>query len=590
MKKFKIYLSFLAVFALLFTSCSKEENSGMNDDSGKATLSFGAIVQDLAGKTTDKQSDIGDLPECTNDVPAYVEIVLMQGNNSIVGSIADPYRVDLVAGQIFTEEDAALELEPGNYSLEHFSVYNAEGDLIWLAPKGGVLAEFVDNPLPLNIDLGAGVKKYVDVSVICYDDRDVNQYGYLFFELDTNEAFEFCFFANYCTPEGRHFPARYAVDISIDGTTLYNDVVNNVGRNSDGDLFADALCFALPNLDAYADNEEYIDYTLTLLDWTEEDDAYGDVTQMVITGSLSRAEIMANFDGANNVEYHHVRFGCGDDDGGNGGETPVDSDNDGVIDSLDTCPNTPAGTEVYQTGDRAGCEIEATETDTDEDGIPDEEDNCPQTANANQTDSDNDGVGDACDNCPQTSNANQIDSDNDGIGDACEETIIDTDEDGIPDEEDNCPNTPNPLQEDSDNDGIGDACEAPVTCSIGAPNAGCMVVYSSGTTEWVTITEPEGFPQPLFLNELGETNNVASMTAFINNGNVVVQINMDEGFDLDDYVVEVSDDNDNTIDVCKADSDVAPPTGDDPDATVVFENSTVSYPFYVRIKANVCAE
>ena len=34
--------------------------------------------------------------------------------------------------------------------------------------------------------------------------------------------------------------------------------------------------------------------------------------------------------------------------------------------------------------------------DTDNDGIPDSEDNCPNTANANQTDTNNNGIGDAC--------------------------------------------------------------------------------------------------------------------------------------------------------------------------------------------------
>lgn len=400
MKKLNFYLSFIAVLALLFTSCSKDEESGGNLDSENATLSFGAIVQDLANKSANKQSDIGDLPACTDDSPAYVEIVLMQGDNEVVGSVAEPFQVNLVAGQVFTEEVPELELEPGTYSLEHFAVYNDGGDLIWLAPKGGVLAEFVDNALPLDINLGAGVKKYVDVSVICYDDRDVNQYGYMFFELDANRAFEYCFFANYCTPEGRHFPARYSVDISIDGNTIYSGVENTTGTNEDGDFYADPLCFALPDLEEYGDNEEYIDYTITLLDW---DDAYGDVEQMVITGSLSRAEIMANLnDDGETVEYDHLRFGCGDDNG----ETPVDSDNDGVVDSIDECPNTAAGVDV----DEVGCPIE--ETDSDNDGVVDSIDECPNTPAGvdvdevgcplEETDSDNDGVVDSIDECPNT--------------------------------------------------------------------------------------------------------------------------------------------------------------------------------------------
>lgn len=310
MKTFKTYLSFLAIFAMLFTSCSKDEDTAMNPESEKASLSFGALVEDLTNQSTNKQSNdvIGDLPVCTDDTAAYVEIVLMQGDTEIVGTEAEPFRVDLVAGQLFTKEVSELELVPGSYSLEHFAVYNAEGTLIWLAPRvDGDLAQFVDNALPLNINLGAGVKKYVDVSVICYDDRDVNQYGYQFFELDLNRAFEYCFFANYCTPEGRHFPASYSVDISIDGNVIYSGEVNTTGTNADGDFYAEPLCFALPDLEEYADDEEYIDYTVTLLDW---EGAYGDVEPMEISGSLSRAEVMAKFDGTENVEYDHLRFGC----------------------------------------------------------------------------------------------------------------------------------------------------------------------------------------------------------------------------------------------------------------------------------------
>lgn len=327
MKNFKNYLAYLSVFALIFTSCSKEE-SGVDSTTEKATLSFGAIVADLANNSTNKQSDFGDLPECSDAAPSYVEIVLMQGDEYIVGEDA-PHRVNLVAGQVFTEEDAVLELDPGQYSLEHFAVYDASGNLTWIAPKGGMLAEFVDAPLPLNIDLGAGVKKYVDVSVLCYDDRDVNQYGYQFFEFDTTRAFEFCFFANYCTPDGRHYPARYSVEFSIEGTVIYEagENINNVGVNNFGDNYADPICFALPDLARFGDDVEYLDYTVTLLDWNGVYDA---PENMVITGSLSRNEVRANFDGANNVNYDHLRFGCEGTDNGSG-----DGDDNGSGDGDD---------------------------------------------------------------------------------------------------------------------------------------------------------------------------------------------------------------------------------------------------------------
>ena len=38
-------------------------------------------------------------------------------------------------------------------------------------------------------------------------------------------------------------------------------------------------------------------------------------------------------------------------------------------------------------------------------------------------DSDEDGIGDACDNCPNNPNANQADTDGDGIGDACQVSL-----------------------------------------------------------------------------------------------------------------------------------------------------------------------
>ena len=70
--------------------------------------------------------------------------------------------------------------------------------------------------------------------------------------------------------------------------------------------------------------------------------------------------------------------------------------------------------------------------DTDGDGVCDTVDNCPSHANPNQLDSDGDGVGDVCDNCPNTPNPDQLDSNGDGIGDACEAQglMCDADTDG----------------------------------------------------------------------------------------------------------------------------------------------------------------
>ena len=53
----------------------------------------------------------------------------------------------------------------------------------------------------------------------------------------------------------------------------------------------------------------------------------------------------------------------------------ADSDSDGVDDSIDQCPGTPAGTEV----DRKGCPKAKVSTDDDGDGVENDDDKCPGT-------------------------------------------------------------------------------------------------------------------------------------------------------------------------------------------------------------------
>ena len=141
-----------------------------------------------------------------------------------------------------------------------------------------------------------------------------------------------------------------------------------------------------------------------------------------------------------------------------------DIDGDGIVDSLDNCPNTANSNQRDSDSNGEGDVCE----DSDGDGVLDYKDVCPYIPNADQKDSDFDGVGDVCDdsdgdgiydpsdNCPATSNSDQSDIDGDGIGDVCDS---DTDGDGINNASDNCPTIANSDQADSDGDGIGDLCD-----------------------------------------------------------------------------------------------------------------------------------
>lgn len=135
------------------------------------------------------------------------------------------------------------------------------------------------------------------------------------------------------------------------------------------------------------------------------------------------------------------------------GGGPKDSDQDGVTDRLDACPQTPLEVAV----DARGCP-----RDDDGDGVPNYQDNCANTpagvpvgARGCPLDGDGDGVHDGADRCPNTPVGTDVDSS------GCP---LDSDGDGVPDRGDRCPNTPagttvddSGCPVDSDNDGVPDA-------------------------------------------------------------------------------------------------------------------------------------
>ncbi|MEO1201861.1 MAG: thrombospondin type 3 repeat-containing protein, partial [Pseudomonadota bacterium] len=116
---------------------------------------------------------------------------------------------------------------------------------------------------------------------------------------------------------------------------------------------------------------------------------------------------------------------------GERGPRLVDTDGDGVDDSIDRCPNTPLGATV----DATGCEI-----DSDGDGVVDSKDECPDTPRGTPVDergcpaadSDGDGVIDERDQCPNTPAGARVDAN------GCE---LDDDGDGVVNSRDRCPNT-----------------------------------------------------------------------------------------------------------------------------------------------------
>jgi outer membrane protein OmpA-like peptidoglycan-associated protein len=117
---------------------------------------------------------------------------------------------------------------------------------------------------------------------------------------------------------------------------------------------------------------------------------------------------------------------------------PIDSDGDGVWDGIDQCPDTPKGWPV----DAKGCPL-----DTDGDGVVDGKDKCPNTpkgctvnADGCPADADGDGVCDGVDQCPNTPKGCKVDA---------KGCPIDSDGDGVCDGIDQCPGTPSGVTVDA---------------------------------------------------------------------------------------------------------------------------------------------
>lgn len=308
MKTFQASLWFILVSLFLFFACSKDADHTISTDSEELIhLSLNLNILDLKKMAITKQ-EATNFPACSTDDPFYIEIILSQGDTELVGDPSEPFRIDLVSDQLFTKDVPEMKLPPGQYFLDYCAVYSESGSLLCMAPMAdSPMAVFSEATMPLSINLAAGSKPFPDIPVVCYDNRDLNQFGYALFDLQPVIMRQFCFFANYCSDNGRHYPAKYSVNITMGDKTLFSEEINKTGKEDHGTYFADPLCFTLPDVTSYDLDEEYIDFTLKLLAW---DEVYPLDQKVEIKGSLSRADIIANLSGQSNVAYEHFFFNC----------------------------------------------------------------------------------------------------------------------------------------------------------------------------------------------------------------------------------------------------------------------------------------
>ncbi|MCM8570531.1 hypothetical protein NE848_14140 [Gramella jeungdoensis] len=423
MKKLKISMSLLAIFALLLTSCSKEETASPLDDpnvQSSVDLTFGAMLNDLSNRAmATNKTHFGTIPDCSDTEPAYV--VLEISYDGQAPETEGPITVDILSDgdDYFTAFSELLKVPVADGSfvtvtLNSFRVFDSGDNVIWVAPKesDGNFDGYVDSALPISFDVEDGTKPYIDVEVLCFDRRMVNEYGYPFFDLIPGKLYPLCFFANFCpSPDGRHYVANYSIDLYYDDgdsrIQLYPNPEDDAQAvTDDSNNSADPVCLVVPESPFEDPTIDYLFYVITPLDWPNN---YGDIdnTPMAEVGlNWNEVEALLNDDGETN-EYLHIFIGCDD--------TPPPPDD---------CP-LPA------------------EEDSDGDCVPNDDDICP--GHDDNMHSDGDTIPDGCDNCPWDSNQDQLDTDGDDMGDVCDTCPFvapenDNDGDCKPNDDDPCPN------------------------------------------------------------------------------------------------------------------------------------------------------
>ncbi|UZH55557.1 hypothetical protein JRG66_01280 [Salinimicrobium tongyeongense] len=303
MKNLKLSIAWVAIFALIFTSCSKDEAGVVSDEPETVQLTFGALLNSF--NQQNRQSEA----ECRDGVdPAYVILGGTTSEDAEPGTY-ELFEVDLVNnnGSWETTYSEDLELPAGTYYLQHFAVYDSNDQVLWVAPReGGAFADEVGDALPLQVNLVAGTKPYIDVDVLCYYAREEAAYGYPFFDFDVVEVENsYCVFINYCDDEtGREYPAYFNIDVYTDEAMTQEIELNNDTNTitMEGEWpSASVLCFALPDL-----GDETYYARVTVLD--HEDLDYTAGAEDYYDFEITQASITAL--AAQEPAYHHIRIGC----------------------------------------------------------------------------------------------------------------------------------------------------------------------------------------------------------------------------------------------------------------------------------------
>lgn len=207
----------------------------------------------------------------------------------------------------------------------------------------------------------------------------------------------------------------YGVTVCHGGESFVHEIAHNFGSDHDNSNAGEGFHFWY-SLGYNTKNQQGWDVISTVMSYGDAEMGVFSNPDIYCNGQPCGLEEQADNARSLNETRNWVAAYNGPQDGSSSG-TPgddnvaKDTDNDGVDDYYDVCPNTPYGTQV----DSEGCAV--TDNSSSSSGSSGNSGN-----SNNNTDSDSDGISNTWDNCPQRYNPSQNDTDNDGIGDKCDDT------------------------------------------------------------------------------------------------------------------------------------------------------------------------
>lgn len=210
----------------------------------------------------------------------------------------------------------------------------------------------------------------------------------------------------------------YGVTVCHGGESFVHEIAHNFGSDHDSANAGEGFHFWY-SLGYNTRNQQGWDVISTIMSYGDAETGMFSNPDIYCNGQPCGMEEQADNARSLNETRNWVAAYNGPQNGSSTGttpdnnNTPKDSDNDGIDDYYDVCPNTPYGTEV----DSEGCAVNngssggsnnsgnpPNNPDNDGDGVSDLTDNCPNNYNAYQSDADNDGIGDVCDSTPNGDN------------------------------------------------------------------------------------------------------------------------------------------------------------------------------------------